>query len=784
MNIRSSLNTFIALLLLSACTQVPTTITPPNPNMQPLGLIELQITGVGTKNLNASARSISSNPQARAISDIAAGIQILPYSKGSFEVGTRGVDGVRYLSATFKIRNAAYCTPLASCSGAAYASVRHNLSFIAVSAVAPNPVTQDQTAILGLRLFDGSPATTDIARTILPTHAMVLSGAPVVLGGSEDFQAFQESDVTNLTSNLSGFGVTSVFPYGFVTRCVNHCTAGTRDLAANPAPGQFDGLVTFAMKMPLQATPTADPFSFSLLFEVVDDSTTRVTQSLEEQSTPSLVTTRATALTGAQVFRLPGGGSANTCALRTAGTASTPQTFLVNTMPALAGTPALVNKMFANANAEVTGTFGCPMNVGSSSAFTVNGSMTGRKAGTYAATGNNLSFSPTTPSRPGEEIEVSLTKGLSSLNGVLNNQSYTFRYRTAVTVSSPGTVAVTNDYIAGSFQPHSFTVADLNGDGRLDLITANATRGHAGVLIGNGDGTFQTAVTYFAGDNPLSITTADLNRDGKLDLITANRGSNSDSVLIGNGDGTFQTPVFYTVGTSPSSVTVGDLNGDGKLDLSTANSGSNNASVLIGNGDGTFQTAVNYGVGTSPFSVTAGDLNADGKLDLITANSASNNASVLIGNGDGTFQTAVNYGVGTTPNSVTAGDLNGDGKLDLMIANSGSNSASVLIGNGDGTFQTAVNYTVGISPSWVTVADLNGDGKLDLITANINLANPISSDISVLIGNGDGTFQIRVNYNVGHNPQSVAAADLNGDGKLDLITANPLSSSVTVLLQP
>ena len=183
-------------------------------------------------------------------------------------------------------------------------------------------------------------------------------------------------------------------------------------------------------------------------------------------------------------------------------------------------------------------------------------------------------------------------------------------------------------------------------------------------------------------------------------------------------------------------------------------------------------------------SVTAGDLNADGKLDLITANSASNNASVLIGNGDGTFQTAVNYGVGTTPNSVTAGDLNGDGKLDLMIANSGSNSASVLIGNGDGTFQTVVNYTVGISPSWVTVADLNGDGKLDLITANINLANPISSDISVLIGNGDGTFQIRVNYNVGHNPQSVAAADLNGDGKLDLITANPLSSSVTVLLQP
>ena len=150
-------------------------------------------------------------------------------------------------------------------------------------------------------------------------------------------------------------------------------------------------------------------------------------------------------------------------------------------------------------------------------------------------------------------------------------------------------------------------------------------------------------------------------------------------MLLGNGDGTFQAAVNYGAGDWPSSVAIGDLDGDGDLDLAVANDDSDDVSVLLGNGDGTFQPAVNYGAGDSPHSVAIGDLNGDGDLDLAVANQSSDDVSVLLGNGDGTFQAAVNYGAGDEPSPVAIGDLNGDGDLDLAVANAGSGSVSVLI---------------------------------------------------------------------------------------------------------
>src|SRR6516164_340033 len=131
-------------------------------------------------------------------------------------------------------------------------------------------------------------------------------------------------------------------------------------------------------------------------------------------------------------------------------------------------------------------------------------------------------------------------------------------------------------------------------------------------------------------------------------------------------------PRGFDAGSGPQSVAVGDFNGDGKPDLAVVNSYSNNVSVLLGNGDGTFQPAVSYGTGsgTGPAFVAVGDFNHDGKLDLAVANSNSSNVSVLLGNGDGTFQTAVNYDVGGAPTSIAVGDFNHDGKLDLAVANS------------------------------------------------------------------------------------------------------------------
>src|SRR6267143_1107003 len=268
--------------------------------------------------------------------------------------------------------------------------------------------------------------------------------------------------------------------------------------------------------------------------------------------------------------------------------------------------------------------------------------------------------------------------------------------------------------------PTSVTAGDFNGDGKLDLAVTNEGSNNVSVLLGNGDGTFQAAVSYPAGSGPVSVTSGDFNGDGKADLVVANpgAGSNSVSVLLGNGDGTFQAAVSYPAGSVPFSVTSGDFNGDGMLDLAVTNEGSNNVSVLLGNGDGTFRAAADYSVGAQPFSVTAGDFNGDGKPDLAVANAGSNNVSVLLGNGDGTFQAAVSYGVGSSPVSLVSGDFNGDGKLDLAAANESGNNVSVLLGNGDGTFPSPASYGAGLQPWSVTSADFNGDGKPDLAVVN------------------------------------------------------------------
>src|SRR5262249_8558076 len=191
-------------------------------------------------------------------------------------------------------------------------------------------------------------------------------------------------------------------------------------------------------------------------------------------------------------------------------------------------------------------------------------------------------------------------------------------------------------------------------------------------------------------------------------------------VLLGNGDGSFQQAITYAVGSSPRSVAVGDFNGDGNQDLAVANGGTANVSVLLGNGDGSFQAAQNFAAGSRPGAVAGGDLHRDGKPALAVANRGSGNVSVLLGNGDGTFQPAQNFAAGANPISVAVGDFNGDGNPDLAVAG-GTGAASgvrVLLGNGDGSFQAAQTYAAGILPQSVAVGDFNGDGNPDLAVAN------------------------------------------------------------------
>jgi uncharacterized repeat protein (TIGR03803 family) len=312
-------------------------------------------------------------------------------------------------------------------------------------------------------------------------------------------------------------------------------------------------------------------------------------------------------------------------------------------------------------------------------------------------------------------------------------------------------------YGSGGNAAYSVTVADVNGDGRPDIVvgicvSTNCDTGIVGVLLGSGDGTFQAAVTYSSGGfGPSSVTVADVNGDGSPDIVVANRCVSSSNcfngivgVLLGNGDGTFQAAVTYSSeGCDALSVTVADVNGDGRPDIVVANycvSSSNCANgivgVLLGNGDGTFQAAVTYssGGGFGALSVTVADVNGDGRPDIVagnecasSANCANGTVGVLLGNGDGTFQAAVAYSSGGFDAlSVTVADVNGDGRPDIVVANycvSSSNCANgivgVLLGNGDGTFQPAVNYSSGEGGERsVAVADLNADGRPDVLVAS------------------------------------------------------------------
>jgi hypothetical protein len=352
----------------------------------------------------------------------------------------------------------------------------------------------------------------------------------------------------------------------------------------------------------------------------------------------------------------------------------------------------------------------------------------------------------------------------------------TTRVTSSVALRSP------SDFTIGS-DATSIANGDFNGDGRLDLVVADSG---VHVLLGNGDGTFQPAVDYGPGSNSEFVVVGDFNGDGKLDLAVTNSGL---SVLLGNGDGTFQPAVNYSAGSGPFSIAVGDFNGDGRLDIAVSNFQSDNVSVLLGNGDGTFQPAVNYSAGSVPFSIAVGDFNGDGKLDLAVANSGDSNVSVLLGNGDGTFQPAANYSAGSDPLSIAVGDFNGDGKLDLAVANllsgnTGPSGVMILLGNGDGTFQPAVNYDAASSSSkgFVAVAlgDFNADGKLDLAVAN--QAND-STNVAILLGNGDGTFQSATNYGAG-SKWPVAVGDFNGSGRSSLAVGGAVNSTVSILLQP
>jgi hypothetical protein len=392
-------------------------------------------------------------------------------------------------------------------------------------------------------------------------------------------------------------------------------------------------------------------------------------------------------------------------------------------------------------------------------------------AGTPAAgDAGNLSIAVTATDKAG--LTVASNFGLNVTAAVVTPPSSP----TTANFTSPTKFAV-------GIGPNSVTSGDFNGDGILDLVTANGSN-TVSVLLGNGKGSFGTATNFAAGNAPNTITARDFNSDGILDLVTANLLSNNVSVLLGDGKGSFGTPTQFDVGYFPNSVTAEDFNGDGILDLVTADPYNNNLSVLLGDGKGSFGTPSKFAVLNNPNFVAVGDFNGDGIADLATTNYTlgKSTVSVLLGNGKGNFGTPTSFEVGVHPDVdghpilLTVGDFNGDGISDLATANYGSIDVSVLLGNGKGSFAAATNFAVAGSPTSVTVGDFNNDGISDLATANA------AYSISVLQGDGKGNFATATKFSGYYTPTSATVGDFNGDGLSDLAIADSDGNNVSILL--
>jgi hypothetical protein len=334
--------------------------------------------------------------------------------------------------------------------------------------------------------------------------------------------------------------------------------------------------------------------------------------------------------------------------------------------------------------------------------------------------------------------------------------------------------------------PGPVAICDLNGDGTADLAFADLQAATVSVIPGNGNGTFGAKRSFSNGGASISLAAGDGNGDGRPDLASACPGCQAISVHLGEGDGTIFPTTSFPAGRAPSAVAIGDLDGDGVPDLAVANNdyAAGGVSLLKGHGDGTLELRASIATGTYPRSVAIGDLNHDGRPDVVVTHYLSHTVSVLLGQGGWTFGPPASYATGSFPVGVRVADLNGDGHPDLAIAdylaipsNYYASDVSVLLGHGDGTFAASQEYSAGSAPWGIAVGDLNGDGKLDLVTANL------LSGVSVLLGNGNGTFAANVDYAAPYGESRlVEIGDLNLDGRPDVVTFNGTNGTLGVYL--
>ena len=364
-----------------------------------------------------------------------------------------------------------------------------------------------------------------------------------------------------------------------------------------------------------------------------------------------------------------------------------------------------------------------------------------------------------------------------------------------------GNVAIFLGYGNGSFAtmmafstgdgsaPYSITAGNVDTDSYMDLVVANYGTNDVGILLGYGNGSFATVVTYPTGDDssPVAVTVCDFNNDSHLDIAVANYDGHNVGVLLGYGNGTFASQVTYLIDSRsrPTWLAFGDFNSDRQLDIAVTDFNSDYVGVFLGYGNGDFAAATKYssGVGSRPFYISIGDLNNDNRSDIAVVNLGSNNIAVLFGLGNGTFLPGRAYstGAGSAPHALAIGDFNKDKRLDIVVTNSASNKIGVFLGNGQENFGSLKTYALidGSQPRSIALEDFNNDGQLDIVVANYGTDN-----VGILLGYGNGSFDHMVVYTtgIGSAPYCVAVGDLSNDNQSDILVSNSETNNLAILL--
>ncbi len=331
-----------------------------------------------------------------------------------------------------------------------------------------------------------------------------------------------------------------------------------------------------------------------------------------------------------------------------------------------------------------------------------------------------------------------------------------------------GKFSAQEDYSAGTFRPRSIATADLDHDGDVDVAVAGQNRG-ASVLWNDGNGAFPIAAEYLTGAGTWHLALGDIDRDEDVDLVVVDRSTSTLILFENSGHGRFLSPAMLPTAPGPSFVAIADLDGDGDDDLAVTSSASTLA-VHRNAGDGTFGPSEPAGDSGGTESLAIADLDGDGDLDV--AASRTDEVIVLVNDGDGTFAPEVTITL-LNARFVTSGDLDRDGDVDLVVTKFWNDTISVLMNDGGAQFGAPTTYAAKKWPTWTALGDLDSDGDLDMATGYPELtASNYSIWIEVRLNAGDGSFAPPIVLSSSLNPSAVAIADVDGDGKSDIVAAS------------